>query len=245
MKYVLVTIVALLIGAFVMHWWLGEEPEPVDPIHVIVTQLKTHAIVEHERQIAVWYRACPEVAGVNPQIFVAWPAKLSYELALGDVKLTRSGDRLKVSTAGIRGDEPAVPTDFLDYLSTDPLFNFANEQQLVNDEVRKASGIARYLSAYYLRRDPSLREDFTRELQALVARLADALGVAVAGVDVEIAPLDPGVFRLPKLDLCAGTAASVNGIAFAKPGDDYTNPVRFDPASPGKATGIASVYKAP
>jgi hypothetical protein len=245
MRYVLVTIVALLIGAFLMHWWLGEESEPVDPIHVIVTQLKTHAIVEHERQIAVWYRACPEVTGVNPQIFVAWPAKLSYELGLGEVSLERVGNRLKVSTAGIRADEPAVPTDFLDYLSTDPLFNFANEQQLVNDEVRKASGVARYLSAYYLRHDTSLREDFTRELQALVARLADALGVAVAGVDVEIADHHPGVFRLPKLELCTGTTASVNGVPFASHAEDHTSAMRFDPAAPGKATGIASVYAAP
>jgi hypothetical protein len=217
----------------------------VDPIHVIVTQLKTHAIVEHERQIAVWYRACPEVTGVNPQIFVAWPAKLSYELGLSDVSLERAGDRLKVRTTGIAADEPAVPTDFLDYLSTDPLFNFANEQQLVNDEVRKASGIARYLSAYYLRNDSSLREDFTRELQALVARLADALGIAVAGVDVEIAARDPGVFRLPKLDLCTGTAASVNGVPFARDAEDHSAAVRFNPSAPGQATGIASVYGAP
>jgi len=245
MKHVLVAVAALLIGAFLMHWWLGEEPEPVDPIHVIVTQLKTHAIVEHERQVAVWYRACPEVTGVNPQIFVAWPAKLSYELGLGDVTLERSGDRLKVRTTAMRADEPTVPTDFLDYLSTEPLLNFANEQQLVNDEVRKASGIARYLSAYYLRHDPSLRADFTRELQALVARLADALGIAVAGVDVEIPDSDPGNFRLPKLDLCTGTAASVNGVPFAKDAVDHTSAVRFDPTTPGKATGIASVYGAP
>ena len=115
----------------------------------------------------------------------------------------------------------------------------------MNDEVRKASGIARYLSAYYLRNDASLRADFTRELQALVARLADALGVAVAGVDVEIADLDPGVFRLPKLDLCTSTAASVNGVPFAKEAKDHAAAVRFDPATPGKATGIASVYGAP
>ncbi len=245
MKYVLVTIAALLIGAFLMHWWLGEEPEPADPIHVIVTQLKTHAIVEHERQVAVWYRACPEVTGVNPQIFVAWPAKLSYELGLSDVSLERVGDRLKVRTAGISADEPSVPTDFLDYLSTDPLFNFANEQQLVNDEVRKASGIARYLSAYYLRNDPSLTEEFTRELRQLVAHLSDALGVAVAGVDVEIAKRDPGVVRLPKLDLCLGTAASVNGVPFARDAEDHVSALRFDPTTPARATGIASVYGAP
>jgi hypothetical protein len=245
MRYVLVTIVALLAGAFLMHWWLGEEEPPVDPIHVIVTQLKTHAIVEHERQVAIWYRACPEVTGMNPQIFVAWPAKLSYELGLGDVRIERSGTRLTVRTSGIRADEPAVPTDFLDYLSTDPLFNFANEQQLVNDEVRKASGIARYLSTYYLGQDSSLREDFVREVQSLVGRLADALGVAVDGIDVELPATDTRRFRLPQLELCQGTSASVNGVPFAKAAEDHTSAIRFDPGKPGTGIGIASVYGSP
>jgi hypothetical protein len=29
--------------------------------------------------VTVWYKACPEVKGINPQVMVIWPAKLSYE----------------------------------------------------------------------------------------------------------------------------------------------------------------------
>ncbi len=249
MKYVLVAVLALLLGGFIARdWW--QTREAVDPIQIIVTQLKTHAIVEHERQIAIWYRVCPDVIGINPQIFVAWPAKLSYELSLADVRLERNGDALKVSTSTITADEPAVPTDFLDYLSTESLFTFANEQQLVNDEVRKASAIARYLSTYYLRRDTSLREDFAREVESLVARLADALETGVKTVEVEIPAVETRSSKLPMLELCAGSSASVNGLPFARLEDGYVSPIGFTP--PGSAApappaaqpkGIASVYR--
>ena len=86
MRYVVIAVLALVLGAFVARsYYRKEDPKPVDPINVIVMQMKTHAIIEHERQVAVWYRACPDVAGVDPEIFIAWPAKLSYELELNDV----------------------------------------------------------------------------------------------------------------------------------------------------------------
>ena len=110
MKYVVIAVLALVLGAFAARsYYKKSEPEPVDPINVMVLQMKTHAIVEHERQVAVWYRACPEVTGVNPEIFIAWPAKLSYELELSDVTIARAGDTLKVSTRAIHPDEPSVP----------------------------------------------------------------------------------------------------------------------------------------
>src|SRR5512138_3355306 len=133
MKYVVIAVLALVLGALAARAWYKPAPaEPVDPINVMVMQMKTHAIIEHERQIAVWYRACPKVTGVDPEIFIAWPAKLSYELELNDVAIERSGDVLKVRTRAIHADEPAVPTDFLDYLSTSSVFTFRNEQELVN-----------------------------------------------------------------------------------------------------------------
>jgi hypothetical protein len=243
MKYLLVAVLALIVGAFLARTWIERE-EAVDPIQVMVTQLKTHSIVEHERQIAIWYRACPEVIGVNPQIFVAWPGKLSYELPLGDVRIERNGTRLEVSTSAIRADEPAVPTDFLDYLATDALFNFTNEQQLVNDEVRKASAIARYLSAYYLLRDASLYEDFRHEVGALVSRMAGAVDPSVTGIDVVIPEVKQELPKLPKVELCDGSFASVNGLPFVKVEDQFMSPVRFDPARAMQSAGIASVYGA-
>ena len=254
MRYVVIALLALGLGALVARaWYKPKEQQPVDPVTVIVMQMKTHAIIEHERQVAVWYRACPEVAGVNPEIFVAWPAKLSYELELSDVKIERSGEVLKVHARAIHPDEPAVPTDFLDYLSTSSLFTFANEQQLVNQEIQKSSGLARYLTSYYLLRDESLRGDFVTEVQGLVMRLAGALGVPVTRVEVDIAREEAKLPKLPKLELCGNSAASVNGLPFARLEDSYTVPIAFKPtpskrssvpssAAPQKPEGIASVY---
>lgn len=255
MRYAVIAVLALIVGAFVARsYYKADEPEPVDPITVIVMQMKTHAIIEHERQIAVWYRACPKVTGIDPEIFVAWPAKLSYELELQDVAIERSGDTLKVRTRAIHPDEPSVPTDFLDYLSTSSVFTFRNEQELVNQEIQKSSALARYLTSYYLLRDPSLRGDFAAEVEGLVARLAGALGVPVSKIEVEIPKEEARLPKLPTLELCGGGAASVNGFPFARNEDQFTVPIAFvpppskrSPASAGaapvsKPEGIASVY---
>jgi hypothetical protein len=232
-KYLLITLLALLLGGFIGRMIWGEKkPEPVDPVQVIVTQVRTHAIIEHERQLAIWYRACPQVLGKTPTIFIAWPAKLSYELELADVQVKREGSVIKVTTSAIHADEPSIPSDFVDYLSTTSIFTFANEQELVNHEIGKASPIARYLTTYFLTHDPSLQADFANELQSLVEHLAGALGVPVTRVDVDIPKVvvpTPNWPKLPKLELCAGSMAAVNGMPFAKVDDGYTVPVGFRP----------------
>jgi hypothetical protein len=255
MKYVVISVLALVLGGLVGRAIWGEKKEqPVDPVQVIVTQLKTHAIVAHERQLAIWYRACPSVWGKTPQIFVAWPAKLSYELELSDVQVTRVGTVIKIRTAAIHPNEPAVPTDFMDYLSTTSIFTFANEQELVNHEIAKASPIARYLTTYFLARDPSLQGDFADELQRLVEHLASALGVPVTKVEVDVPKPQITWPKLPTLELCEGTMASVNGLPFAKVDSGATVPIGFHPPQPFHAgstqasgdtpRGIASVYGA-
>src|ERR1700730_10920489 len=225
MKYVVIALLALVLGGLIGHAiWSEKKEQPVDPFQVIVTQLKTHAIFAHERQLAIWYRACPSVWGKTPQIFIAWPVKLTYELELNDVQVTRVGAVIKVRTAAIHPNEPAVPTDFMDYLSTSSIFTFANEQELVNHEIGKASPIARYLTTYFLTHDPSLQADFANELQSLVEHLAGALGVPVTRVDVDIPKVvvpTPNWPKLPKLELCAGSMAAVNGMPFAKVDDGY------------------------
>src|SRR5262245_53878592 len=141
MRYLVLAVLALAFGTWIGFRLNEEPPVPEDPIKVIVTQLKTQAIIEHERQIAVWYKACPEVTGVNPVRFVAWPGKLSFELPLDSVAIERQGATLLVRTAGLRVDEPALPTDTMDYMSTEPVLNLVNESDLVNTEIRKASGL--------------------------------------------------------------------------------------------------------
>jgi len=247
MKYLVIAILALVLGGLIGRAiWMEKPPQPVDPVQVIVTQLKTHAIIEHERQLAIWYRACPSVIGKTPQIFIAWPAKLSYELELGDAQVTRSGSVIRVHTSSIKADEPSVPTDFMDYLSTKSIFTFANEEELVNHEIGKASPVARYLKTYFLANDSSLQKDFTGEVQSLVQHLASALDVKVTEVDVDIPTSPVNWPKLPKLELCEGSMASVNGLPFAKIESGYTVPVRFKPTPPSETPkGIASVYGAP
>ena len=253
MKYLVIAILALVLGGLIGRAiWKEKAPEPVDPIQVIITQVKTHAIIEHERQLAIWYRACPSVIGKTPRIFIAWPAKLSYELELRDAQVTRSGGVITVHTSAIHADEPSVPTDFMDYLSTKSIFTFANEEELVNHEIGKASPIVRYLTTYFLANDPSLQKDFSAEVQGLVQHLANALDVKVTEVDVVI-PIPPVNWsKLPKLELCEGIMASVNGLPFAKIESGYTVPVRFKPTPPGQQgtapeapKGIASLYGVP
>lgn len=229
MRTLLIVVLALALGGVLARNWYASKP-PVDPIQVIVNQVKTHAIVEHERQIAIWYKACPEVLGSNPEIFVAWPGKLSYELDLAKVEISRSGTGLLVKTAAIRADEPAVPTDFMDYLSTSPWFNVANEEALINQEIKRASPIARWLSVYFQRNDPSLRADFEEELGALVARLAGALGVEASEVKVEIPSPDVPFPKFPRLELCTQSTAAVNGVPFASMQDAISVPMRFNAA---------------
>lgn len=257
MRYIVIAVLALVLGGLAARWYYNkDEAEPVDPINVMILQMRTHAIIEHERQVAVWYRACPDVAGRDPEIFIAWPAKLSYELELSDVKIERAGETLKVHARPIRPDEPAVPSDFLDYLSTTSVFTFANEQELVNREIEKSSVLARYLTSYYLLRDASLHGDFAKEIEATVTHMAGALGVPVKHVEVDIAKDVIKLPKLPKLELCAGSSAAVNGLPFAKNEDAYTTPIRFtippskhsgqasEADDAGKPTGIASIYGA-
>ena len=67
-------------------------------------------------------------------------------MELADVQIQKVGTVIKVTTPIIHAQEPSVPTDFVDYMSTTSIFTFANEQGLVNQEIHKASPIARYLT---------------------------------------------------------------------------------------------------
>jgi hypothetical protein len=215
-KYLVIALLALVLGGLAGRMiWGGKPPPPVDPVQVILTQVRTHAVIEHERQIAIWYRACPQVIGKTPQIFMAWPARLVYELELRDVQVKKTGTVIEVSTSAIHSDEPSVPTDFMDYLSTTSIFTFANEQDLVNHEIGKASPIARYLTTYFMARDPAVADDFAR------------VDVEIPKVVVPMATWP----KLPKLELCEGSYAAVNGLPFAKTDGNYTVPIGFRPPS--------------
>ncbi len=92
LKNVIALIIAVAVGAIGYSYWTNKDAEE-SPLTVMVTQMRTRAIIEHERNVTVWYKACPEVKGINPQVMVIWPAKLNYELDLAETKLSLSSGR--------------------------------------------------------------------------------------------------------------------------------------------------------
>src|SRR3569832_899932 len=104
LKHLIAIIIAVAAGAIGYAFWTKKDAEE-SPIMVMVTQMRTRAIIQHERQVTVWYKACPEVRGVNPQVMVIWPAKLTYELDLSETRISLAADGvMTVSTPPIRAN---------------------------------------------------------------------------------------------------------------------------------------------
>jgi hypothetical protein len=205
---------AVVIG--VGYWWAVGRNGPPDPIMVLITQMRTRAVIEHERRITVWYKSCPEVTGVNPEVFVIWPGRLLYTLDLARSQLTLEGDVLRVRTPPIAIEEPAVPSDLAQFAANNPFWNLATDASVGNAAIAKATPVARYLSVYFLKHDPTLKGYFTEELETYLRGVAGALNVPVRQVVVEIAEAKIAAPVMPRLELCSGTTASANGVPFLK-----------------------------
>jgi hypothetical protein len=222
MRLLLAVLVGLAVGAAGYHRYVRHEAEATSPLFVMTEQLRTRAVIRHERQIAVWYRACPEVPGVNPQILVIWPGKLNYDLSLQAAELSLSGDVLTVRTPPVEIDEPAVPSDLGEYVAKSSIWTLADERDVVAREIRQASPLARHLSVWLLQADPTIEERFRSELADYLRGVAGALGVNVARVDVEIATAKRALPPRPAIELCEGTLAYANGLPFARRQADGT-----------------------
>jgi hypothetical protein len=216
LRNVIAIVVAVAIGALGYSWWMRKDAEE-SPINVMVTQMRTRAIIEHERQVTVWYRACPETKGVNPTVMVIWPAKLNYELDLAETRVSLAADGvLTVDTPPIRADDPSVPTEFGEYMAQTSFWTLDSEQAIVMREMQKATPLARHLTAYFLRTDIGLNQHFKEELEAYLRGIAGALGVVVTRVDINIPEQEVNIPARPELSLCEGTVAVANGLAFAR-----------------------------
>jgi len=222
LKNIIGIIVAVAIGAVGYSFWMRKDAEE-SPINVMVTQMRTRAIIEHERSVTVWYKACPEVRGVNPQVMVIWPAKLNYELDLAETKMSLSPDGvLHVSTPPIRGDDPSVPSEVGEYMAQTSFWTLDSEQAIVMREMQKATPLARHLTAYFLRNDVGLSAHFKEELETYLRGIAGALGVAISKIEIEIPTVDVMIPPRPELTLCEGSMALANGMGFARRQADGT-----------------------
>lgn len=216
MRKRLVTTAALALLLGFAAWWYFGRSAPPDPVMVLITQMRTRAVIEHERRVTVWYKSCPEVPGINPQVFVIWPGRLLYTLDLSKSELTLAGDVLTVRTPPIEIEEPAVPSDLAQFIADNPFWNLATDASVGNAAIAKATPVARYLSVYFLKHDPALAGYFSRELETYLRGVAGALNVPVHTVAIEIGQAKIPAPAMPELELCAGATASANGIPFLK-----------------------------
>jgi hypothetical protein len=222
LKNAIALIIALALGAVGYRFWVRKDAEE-SPLNVMVTQMRTRAIIEHERQVTVWYKACPEVPGVNPQVMVIWPAKLNYELDLASTRLSLGADGvLHVQTPAIRGDDPSVPSDVGEYLAQTSFWTLDSEQAIVRREMQNATPLARHLTAYFLRNDVGLADQFKEELETYLRGISGALGLKVTRIDIEIPKEEVKVPPRPELTLCEGSVALANGFGFARRQADGT-----------------------
>jgi len=222
LKHVIAIIIAVAVGAIGYAMWTRKDAEE-SPIMVMVTQMRTRAIIQHERQVTVWYKACPETRGVNPQVMVIWPARLNYELDLADVKLNLGTDGvLHVKTPPIRADDPTVPSEVGEYMAQTSFWTLDSEQAIVMREMQKATPLARHLTGYFLRNDVGLSAHFKEELETYLRGMTGALGVPVKSFDIEIPEQEVVIPPRPEITLCEGTVAIANGMSFARRQPDGT-----------------------
>lgn len=216
LRNVIAIVLAVAIGAIGYSFWTRKDAEE-SPLNVMVTQMRTRAIIEHERTVTVWYRACPEVKGINPQVMVIWPAKLNYELDLSATRLSLSAEGvLTVDAPAIRADDPSVPSDFGEYLAQTSFWTLDNEQAIVRREMQKATPMARHLTAYFLRNDVGLSDYFKEELETYLRAMTGALGVNLTRVEINIPEQEVQIPPRPEMTLCEGTVAVANGMPFAR-----------------------------
>ena len=222
LKNIIAIIIAVAAGAIGYSFWVRKDAEE-SPLVVMVAQMRTRAIIEHERVVTVWYKACPEVTGINPQVMVIWPAKLNYELDLAQTKLSLSADGvLHVQTPPIRVDDPSVPSEVGEYMAQTSFWTLDSEQAIVMREMQKATPLARHLTAYFLRNDQGLSDYFKEELDTYLRGIAGALGVVVKKIEVDIPQVNVVIPPRPEITLCEGTVARANGLGLARRQDDGT-----------------------
>ncbi len=222
LKTILALIIAVAVGALGYAFWIRKDAEE-SPLNVMVTQMRTRAIIEHEREVTVWYRACPEVKGINPTVMVIWPAKLNYELDLAATKLSLGADGvLRADTPPIRGDDPSVPSEVGEYLAQTSFWTLESEQAIVMREMQKATPLARHLTAYFLRNDVGLPAQFKEELEAYLRGIAGALALPVTRIEINIPEVEVKIPPRPELSLCEGSVALANGFGFARRQADGT-----------------------
>jgi hypothetical protein len=109
-----------------------------------------------------------------------------------------------------------------EYLAQTSLWTLDSEQAIVMREMQKATPLARHLTAYFLRNDVGLADQFKEELETYLRGISGALGLKVTRIDIEIPKEEVKIPPRPELSLCEGSVALANGFGFARRQQDGT-----------------------
>jgi len=105
-------------------------------------------------------------------------------------------------------------------------------------EMQKATPLARHLTAYFLRNDVGLSNQFKEELETYLRGIAGALRLNVTRIEINIASDEVKVPPRPELALCEGSIALANGFGFARRQEDGTI-VGVYPRKPAQSTDMS------
>jgi hypothetical protein len=109
-----------------------------------------------------------------------------------------------------------VPSDYGEYMAQTSFWTLENEQAIVMREMQKSTPLARHLTAYFLRTDMGLRQQFKEELEAYLRGIAGALGIVITKLEIIIPEQEVHIPPRPEIPLCDGTVAVANGLPFAR-----------------------------
>lgn len=202
-----------ILGGWFLHKFIAGTQ---DPIRVVENGVRTKAVVQHEKDVTVWYETCPEVAGINPRLFLLWPATLNYEVSISNADLQYDGESLVVNTGPIVIDKPAITTNLIESIPKKTFFNFSDEDRLMNGEIRKTTGIANHIAARYLAHGEDIHASISGKVREFVSDISDALQIPYDTVLVNIADSAPVEVELPELELCRGTPFRLNGTVISE-----------------------------
>ncbi len=205
--YLLLIVIGVVAGWFLHRYFAYRQ----DPIRIIEHGVRTKAVIQHEKDVTVWYEACPEVPGFNPRLFMLWPATLNYEVSISNAQLSVNGGALEIETGPIQIDKPSIANNLIESIPKRTFFNFSDEDRLINNEIRKTSSIANHIAARYLADGADIRASVSDKVREFITDISDALQVQYDTVIVRVAEGDVLESPLPPLELCRGTPFRLNG----------------------------------
>lgn len=163
--------------------WFGQYYHQTSPILItnLVANMQDDTVVEHERDMVIWYRTCPKKIhwhDISPEILVIFPSTVRYELSLQNISLPELVDGEWIVEAGpIIADKPVIDTNRQTSLADgNPL---TDEGEYLNRETARMTPIASYLALQQLQSEQNvIRKRMTLQIEKLIQSMQNASQLA-------------------------------------------------------------------